>query len=157
MRLGFQNAADARRAAFSCITLAIIAVATSCSSSTDAAPDPSTITYISGGNQTVTVNSSGLTDLPELVLVRVDSLGIPLAGRDVSVSVHMNGAPGANGPYAFVTGADGIAAMQLQLSNIRGPVSVTASYTKCVSPGFFFGCDRSVAIASVSIPGIVAQ
>jgi hypothetical protein len=140
----------------SCIALAITAAATSCSSSTDAAPNPSTITYISGGNQTVTVNSSGLTDLPQLVLVRVDSLGIPLAGRDISVSVHMNGAPGPNGPYPFVTGADGMAAMQLQLSNILGPVAVRASYTKCVTPGFS-GCDKWVTIASVSVPGIVAQ
>jgi hypothetical protein len=97
-----------------------------------------------------------LTDLPELVLVRVDSSGIPLAGHDVSVSVHMNGAPGANGPYPFVTGADGIAAMQLQLSNIRGPVNVTASYTKCVTWGLF-ACVKSAAIASVNVPGIVAQ
>jgi hypothetical protein len=157
VRAAFHNTSDARRTALLCSTLAMIAVATSCSGSTDAPRDPSTITYISGGNQIVTVNSSGLTDLPQLVVVRVDSLGTPLAGRDVSVSVHMNGAPGANGPYPFVTGADGIAAMQLPLSNIRGPVSVTASYTKCVVVGLFFGCDKTVTIASVSIPGIVAQ
>jgi hypothetical protein len=156
MRLAFHSAPCARRATLSCIALAIIAAATSCSSSTDAAPDPTTITYISGGNQTVTVNSSGLTDLPQLVLVRVDSMGTPLAGRAVSVSVTMNGAPGSNGPYPFVTGADGIAAMQLQLSHILGPVAVRASYTKCVTLGFF-GCDKWVAIASVSVPGIVAQ
>jgi hypothetical protein len=137
-------------------TLAIAGAATSCSSSTDATPDPSTITYISGGNQAVTVNSSGLTDLPELVIVRVDSLGTPLAGRDISVSVQMNGAPGPNGPYPFVTDADGTATMQLQLSNIRGPVSVRASYTKCISFNLF-GCDKSVIIASVNVPGIVAQ
>ncbi|MFL5569544.1 MAG: hypothetical protein ACJ772_03080 [Gemmatimonadaceae bacterium] len=156
MRLAFHSAGYGRRATLSCVALTIAAVVTSCSSSTDAPPDPSTITYISGGNQTVTVNSSGLTDLPQLVLVRVDSMGIALAGRDISVSVHMNGAPGPNGPSAFVTGADGIASMQLQLSNIHGPVSVRASYTKCVDWGLF-GCDRSVVIASVSVPGIVAQ
>jgi hypothetical protein len=155
MRLGF-NGAPCRRRATSCVALAVVAVATSCGSSTDAPRDPSTITYISGGNQTVTVNGSGLTDLPQLVLVRVDSVGIPLAGRDVSVSVHMSGAPGPNGPYPFLTGADGIAAMQLQLSNIHGPVSVVASYTKCVSIGLF-GCEKWAAVASVSVPGIVAQ
>lgn len=144
------------RLAALCLTLGSVAVATSCSSSTDAPPDPSTITLISGGNQTVTVNSSGLTDLPELVLVRVDSMGTPLAERDITVSVRMNGAPGPNGPYSFVTGADGIASMQLQLSNIRGPVAINAAYMKCVSWGLFW-CDKSVAIATVSVPGIVAQ
>ena len=155
MRLAFHTALDARRARL-CMTIAIIAVATSCSSSTDAPPDPSTITLISGGNQTVTVNSNGLTDLPQLVVVRVDSMGTSLAERDISVSVWMSGAPGANGPYPFVTGADGIAAMQLQLSNIKGPVSVNAAYTKCVRWGLF-ACDKSVTIATVSVPGIVAQ
>jgi hypothetical protein len=155
MRLDFDTALDVRRATL-CITLAIIAVATSCSSSTDASPDPSTITLISGGDQTVTVNSTGLTDLPQLVVVRLDSLGTPLAGHDISVSVFMSGAPGPNGPYPFVTGADGIAAMQLQLSNIKGPVSVNAAYTKCVRWGWF-ACDQSVTVATVSVPGIVAQ
>jgi hypothetical protein len=118
--------------------------------------DPSTITFISGGNQTVTVNASGLTDLPQLVLVRVDSIGTPLAGRDISVAVRMSGAPGPNGPYLFLTGPDGIAVMQLQLSNIHGPVSVIAAYTKCVSWALF-GCEHSVAIATVSVPGILSQ
>ena len=84
------------------------------------------------------------------------SSGTALAGRDISVSIRMSGAPGPNGPYPFFTGPDGIAAMQLQLSNIPGPVSVSASYTKCVTWGLF-GCDRSVAVATVSVPGIVAQ
>jgi len=136
--------------------LAVVAVGAGCSSSTDAAHDPSTITYISGGNQTVTVNASGLTDLPQLVMVRVDSVGIPLAGHDVSVSVHMSGAPGPNGPQTFITGADGIAAMQLLVSNIPGPVSVRASYTKCLRLGLF-GCEKYGEVASVSVPGIVAQ
>jgi hypothetical protein len=156
MRLDSRDASYARRATFVCMTLAVIALATSCSSSTDAPPNPSTITLISGGNQTVTVNASGLTDLPQLVVVRVDSLGTPLAGRDISVSVQMNGAPGPNGPYPFVTDADGIAAMQLQLSNIHGLVSVRADYRKCVKVGFL-ECEKWVTIASVSVPGIVAQ
>jgi hypothetical protein len=150
------HAVLAARRAMLCITLAVMAVATSCSSSTDAPRDPSTITLISGGNQTVTVNPSGLTDLPQLVVVHVDSMGTPLAGRDISVSVWMSGAPGPNGPAAFVTGADGTAAMQLQLSNIKGPVSVHADYTKCVTWGLFW-CDKYVTIATVSVPGIVAQ
>jgi hypothetical protein len=138
------------------LTVAIIGLVTSCSSSTDSPPDPSAITLISGANQTVTVNPTGLTDLPQLVVVRVDSLGTPLAGRDISVSVWMSGAPGPNGPYPFLTDSDGEAAMQLQLSNIRGPVSVTAAYQKCVKLGFI-ACDRFVTIATVSVPGIVAQ
>jgi hypothetical protein len=138
---------------------AIIGVATNCSSSTDASPDPSTITLISGANQTVTLNPlgpHGLTDLPQLVVVRVDSMGTPLAGRLISVSIRMSDAPGANGPYSFLTGADGQAAMQLQLSNLPGPVSVSAGYAKCVK-GDPIVCERSVIIATVSVPGIVAQ
>ena len=138
-------------------TLALFGVAVGCSSSTDAPPrDPSTLTLISGANQTVTVNPTGLTNVPELVVVRLDSMGTPLAGRDLSVSVWMSGAPGTNGPYPFVTGADGVAAMQLVLSNIPGPVAVTAAYVKCVRWGWK-ACDESVRVATVSVPGIVAQ
>jgi hypothetical protein len=136
--------------------LALSALLSSCSSSTDARFDWAHVTLISGANQTVTVNPSGLTDIPELVVVRVDSLGTPLAGAELQVSVHMNGAPGPNGPYAFVTGSDGIAAMQLQLSNIKGPVSVTVAYVKCARLGLF-ACDQYRTLATVGVPGIVAQ
>jgi hypothetical protein len=45
---------------------------------------------------------------------------------------------------------------RIHASNIKGPVSVRASYTKCVRLGLF-GCEKFAAITSVSIPGIVAQ
>jgi hypothetical protein len=136
--------------------LALVAVSSSCSSSTQPAADWASITLISGADQTVKVNPSGLTDLPQLVVVRVDSLGTPMAGGELRVNVHMNGAPGSNGPYSFFAGPDGVAAMQLQLSNIVGPVDVKVWLVKCTSWGFVL-CERSVTLASVSVPGIVAQ
>jgi hypothetical protein len=46
--------------------------------------------------------------------------------------------------------------MQLQVSNIPGPVVVRVAYTKCVLEGLF-GCDKVVTVTSMSVPGIVAQ
>jgi hypothetical protein len=156
MRSTFRTVFNARRATLAS-TLALLAVSSSCSSTTEPAPIKwATITLISGGNQSVTVNQSGLTDLPQLVVVRVDSLGTPFAGADVRVTVQMNGAPGPNGPYYFVTGLDGVAAMQLQLSNIRGPVGIGVAFEKCARWGFFV-CDQTVTLAALSVPGVVAQ
>ena len=155
MRSAFLKALKPHRAIL-ISALALVAVPSACSNSTEPVPDWATLTLISGSPQTVTVNPSGLTDLPELVVVRVDSLGTPLAGGDIRVTVRMNGAPGPNGPYYFVTGPDGIAAMQLQVSNIRGPVRVTVAYEKCARSGFK-ACEQTVTLASLIVPGIVAQ
>ena len=156
MRLTFRAALNAHRATLAS-ALALIAVSSGCSSSTEPpSHDWATITLISGANQTVTVNPTGLTDLPQLVVVRVDSLGTPLATRDVRVMVQMNGAPGANGPYSFVTASDGVAAMQLQVSNIRGPVGVIVAYEECARWGFF-ACEQTLTLATLSVPGVVAQ
>ena len=135
--------------------LALALVCGACSGSTEPRSDWAKITLISGANQTVTLNSV-LTDFPELVVVRVDSLGTPVAAAELSVSITMSGAPGANGPYPFVTGADGVASMQLQASNIRGPVSVIVRYVRCEREGFF-GCDAYGTLASLIVPGILAQ
>jgi hypothetical protein len=137
-------------------TLALVSIFSGCSSSTEPRSDWARVTLISGANQTVTVNSSGLTDLPELVVVRIDSLGTPIAGAEIRVSVQMNGAPGPNGPYSFFAGSDGIASMQLQVSNIRGPVAIDVEYIKCAHLGFF-ACDRYATLASTSVPGTIAQ
>ena len=137
-------------------TIAPAALLAGCSSSTDARFDWANITLISGGNQNVTVNSSGLTDLPELVVVRVDSLGTPKANAEVRARAWMHGAPGPNGYYYFVTGLDGVAAMQLQLSNPKGPVNLTVEYVICAELAIF-GCPRYRTLATVNVPGIVAQ
>jgi hypothetical protein len=157
MRSTIRPPLHARRATL-VSALALIAISSGCSSSSSTQPpaDWATITLISGANQTVTVNPSGLTDLPQLVVVRVDSLGTPLAAGDVRVRVWMNGAPGPNGPYSFITGADGVAAMQLQVSNILGPVSVNADYVRCTRWGFF-ACEQTEMLATVIVPGVVAQ
>ena len=127
-----------------------------CSSSTEARFDWGNITLISGANQNVTVNPSGLTDLPQLVVVRADSVGTPKAGAEVRATAWMSGAPGPNGPYFFVTGADGVASMQLQLSNIKGPVRLTVDYVLCDDLGFY-SCEHYRTLATVNVPGIVAQ
>lgn len=138
--------------------IAPTALLSGCSSSTEAEArfDWGNITLISGANQNVTVNPSGLTDLPELVVVRADSLGTPRAGADVRATVHMSGAPGPNGPYFFVAGADGVASMQLQVSNIKGPVSLTVDHVLCDDWGLF-SCNHYRTLATVNVPGIVAQ
>jgi len=136
--------------------IATAALLSGCSSSTEARFDWANITLISGASQKVTVNSSGLTDLPELVVVRADSLGTPKAGAEVRATVTMSGAPGPNGPYFFVTGADGVASMQLQVSNIKGPVSLRVDYVMCDDLGFV-SCDHYRTLATVNVPGIVAQ
>jgi len=136
--------------------IAPTALLSGCSSSTEARFDWANITLISGANQNVTVNPSGLTDLPELVVVRADSLGMPKAGAEVRATVRMSGAPGPNGPYFFVTGADGVVSMQLQLSNPKGPVTLTVDYVMCAELAIF-SCPRYRTLATVNVPGIVAQ
>jgi hypothetical protein len=109
------------------------------------------LTVVSGNAQTVTIQPVGLTDFPQPVVVRLDSLGTPLAGGELRVAVHMSGAPGPNGPYPFTTGSDGTASMQLVASNIPGPVMITVSYVKCIKPGFLVGCDQEKTYASLGL------
>jgi hypothetical protein len=137
------------------LTLILALVPLSCSSATDAGSrSTATIALLSGGNQTVTVNASGpgLHDLPEPVVVYVEDNGTPVVEGTVRVTVSMNGAPGPNGPYDFVTGADGRASMNLQVSNIVGPFKIDVSYVVCVTWGLF-GCDRFGTRATVSSTG----
>ena len=136
-------------------TLILALVSLSCSSATDAGPrSTATIELLSGGNQTVTVNASGpgLHDLPEPVVVYVEDNGTPVVKGTVRVAVSMNGAPGSNGPYYFVTGADGRASMNFQVSNIVGPFRIDVSYVVCETWGLF-SCDRFGTRATVSATG----
>ena len=95
------------------------------------------------------------TNLPQLVVVRIDSLGRPKAGAQVNASVTMNGDPRPDGTFSFLTGPDGVARMQLQVGTIPGPVSIVVEYVKCATTGF--ACVEYVTLASLSVPGIVAQ
>ena len=124
-------------------------------SSTEPPANWAAITLISGANQTVTVNPTLRTNLPQAVVVRVDSLGRPKSGAIVFVSVTMTGEPKQQPIFSFLTDADGIARMQLQVGSNPGPVSIVAEYVKCKTTGF--SCGEWVTFASVSVPGITAQ
>jgi len=143
--------------AFRRTALAFALVAgTGCSGTTDALPVWATLTLVSGDKQTVTMSAETLTDFPQPVVVHLDSLGTPIANGDLSVAVQMNGAPGPNGPYAFTTGSDGTASMQLVVSNFPGPVQIQVSYVRCVKPGFF-GCDQERTFATLSLSAVAVR
>lgn len=72
------------------------------------------------------------------------------------MAVQMSGAPGPNGPYAFFTGPDGTAAMQLQVSNIVGPVGINVSYVRCARWGFK-GCDQEKTLATLSLSAVAVR
>lgn len=125
------------------------------SGTTDAA-STATVAVISGGDQSVVVASSGLTDLPQPVVAYVEDKGAPVAGVSVSAAVWMNGAPGPNGLRYFVTDAAGRASMNLSVSNIPGPFRIDVSYIVCSTPNFK-GCDKYRTLATVRTNGIAAR
>lgn len=153
MRYAFSHNLAFRRTA---LALAVVA-GNGCSGATDPPPVWATLTLVSGDKQTVTMGAETLTDFPEPVVVHLDSLGTPIANGDLSVAVQMNGAPGPNGPYAFTTGSDGTASMQLVVSNIPGPVQIDVSYVRCVKPGIFFGCDQERTFATLSLSAVAVR
>jgi hypothetical protein len=143
--------------AFRRTALALTLVAgTGCSGTTEPPPTWATLTLVSGDKQTVTMGAETLTDFPQLVVVHLDSLGTPIANGDLSVAVHMNGAPGANGPYFFTTGSDGNASMQLVVSNFTGPVQIQVSYMRCVKPGLF-ECAQARTFATLSLSAVAVR
>lgn len=138
------------------VIVGLVAMMSSCSGTTEPQDTWARISLISGADQTVTINPTAhLADFPQLVVVRVDSLGTPVSGGELRVAVQMSGAPGPNGPYAFVTGPDGTAAMQLQVSNIPGPVGINVSYVRCVL--WFFGCDQEKTLATLSLSAVAVR
>lgn len=156
MRTGFGPTSQFRRARLA-IIVALGATITACEGTTEPEETWASLTMISGDNQTVTINATGnLSDFPQLVVVRADSLGTPLAGGDLRVAIRMSGAPGPNGPYPFITGPDGTAAMQLEVSNIPGPVTIDISYVKCVRWGWFF-CDQEKTLATLRLSAVAVR
>ena len=139
------------------MSFAIVATGSGCSGTTEP-PAWATLTLVSGDNQTVTIDPVGpLTAFPQSVVVHLDSLGTPLAEGEMRVAVQMSGAPGPNGPYAFTTGSDGTASMQLVVSNIPGPVRIEVSYVRCVRPGIFFDCDQERTFATLSLYAVAVR
>jgi hypothetical protein len=156
MRTGLSPTRQFHRARIA-IIVALVATTIACSGTTEPEQTWANLTLISGDNQTVTMNPTGhLAPFPQLVVVRADSLGTPLAGGDLRVAVRMSGAPGPNGPYPFITGPDGTAAMQLEVSNIPGPVTIDVSYVKCVRWGWFF-CDQEKTFATLRLSAIAVR
>ena len=153
MRYAFSHNRAFRRTA---LGLALVA-GTGCSGTTDPPPVWATLTLVSGDNQTVTMGAETLTNFPQPVVVHIDSLGTPIVGGQLLVAVQMNGAPGPNGPYAFTTGSDGTASMQLVVSNIPGPVRMDVSYVRCVKPGIFFDCDQERTFATLSLSAVAVR
>ena len=128
-----------------------------CSGTTDPPPTAwATLTLVSGDKQTVTMGAEILTDFPLPVVVHLDSLGTPIANGELSVAVQMTGAPGPNGPYAFTTGSDGTASMQLVVSNFTGPVQIQVSYRRCVKPGLF-ECAQEGTLATLSLSAVAVR
>jgi hypothetical protein len=152
MRYAFSHNRAFRRTA---LALALVA-GTGCSGTTDPPPVWATLTLVSGDKQTVTMGAETLTDFPQPVVVHLDSLGTPIANADLSVAVQMNGAPGPNGPYAFTTGSDGTASMQLVVSNIPGPVTIYVYYVRCVKPGFF-DCAQAKTFAMLTLSAVAVR
>jgi hypothetical protein len=139
------------------LTVTLVAGISGCSGTTEPPPAWATLTLISGDQQTVAMGAETLTDFPQPVVVRLDSLGTPIAGGDLRVAVTMSGAPGANGPYPFTTASDGTASMQLVVSNIPGPVTIDVSYVRCVKPGIFFDCDKEKIFANLLLSAVAVR
>ena len=138
------------------LALTLLAGSSGCSGTTEPAPTWATLTLISGDKQTVTMGAEVLTDFPQPVVVHLDSLGTPIVGGDLRVAVTMSGAPGANGPYWFTTGQEGTASMQLQVSNMAGPVMIDVSYMRCVKPGFL-DCAQEKIFASLLLSAVAVR
>jgi hypothetical protein len=155
MRPGPSYIRTSRRPAL-VLALTLLAGSDGCSGTTEPLPAWATLTLISGDKQTVTMGAEVLTDFPQPVVVHLDSLGTPVANGQLSVAVQMNGAPGPNGPYAFTTGSDGNASMQLVVSNIPGPVTIGVSYVRCVEPGWF-DCAQYKTFATLPLSALAVR
>lgn len=154
MRSTLSHTGTGRRTAL-IMALTLLGLSSACSGSTE--PDAwATLTLVSGDNQTVTIDPMGLTPIHQPVIVHLDSLGTPIAAGELLVAVHMNGMPGPNGPYAFATGSDGTASMQLVVSNIPGPVRIEVSFVRCVRLGFF-DCDQYKTLATLSLSAVAVR
>jgi len=139
------------------IAVLLTAVSSGCKGTTEPHSDWATLTLVSGNNQTVTMDAVGpLTNFPQPVVVHLDSLGTSIGDGELRAAVWMSGMPGPNGPYAFTSGSDGTASMQLQVSNIPGPVRIELSYVRCVRPGFFY-CDQYKTFATLSLSAVAVR
>jgi len=141
------NARRFHRVALASLTL--LATFSACSSSTSY-DDPATLTLVSGGNQTVTINPGGLADLPQSVVVRLDRNGKPVQSGSLSVNVASAVSSAPPRAYFFFTGPDGVATMQLQAADIPGPFNIDVSFWICSGTGF---CNETKILATLRVTG----
>ena len=130
-------------------TLALLVTVASCKSTTTY-DDPATLSLVSGGNQTVTINPAGLAELPQPIVVRLHRNGTPMPYSSLSVKVFSAVSSAPPRLYAFVTGADGTASMQLQADNTPGPFNIDVSYWICSGEGF---CSETKTLAYLRVTG----
>ena len=129
--------------------LTLLATFSACRSPTDFAY-PSTLTLVSGGNQTVTINPGGLADLPQPVVVHLERHGKPVQSVIVSAQVASAASSATPRFYYFFTGADGIATMQLQVDDTPGPFNIDVTFAECSDGGLF--CE-TVVKATLRVTG----
>jgi hypothetical protein len=73
---------------------------------------------------------------------------MPYSSLSVKVFSAVSSAPPRL--YAFVTGADGTASMQLQADNTPGPFNIDVSYWICSGEGF---CSETKTLAYLRVTG----
>jgi len=129
--------------------LTLLATLSACTSPSSTYDDPATLTLVSGGNQTVTINPGGLADFPQPVVVRLDRNGKPVQYGALSVHVASASAGSSALPraYLFVTGPDGVATMQLQVADSPGPFNINVEFWIC--SGTF--CDAIKILATLKV------
>jgi hypothetical protein len=154
MRPTVRTARNIRKAAL-ISALSLLAATSGCGGSTEPV-HTATLTLISGGNQTVTLVPGGFADLPQPVVVRLDKDGAPFAGGDLTATISMSVPGPGQQQYAFATGADGTASMQLQVGgDVAGPFNITVVHWICVS-GFFF-CTATRNVVALNVPGVAVH
>ena len=129
--------------------LVLLATVAGCTSPTTY-DDPATLTLVSGGSQTVTINPGGLADLPEPVVVRLDRNGKLLGYSSLSVEVASAGSSAPPRYYFFITDADGTASMPLQADDTPGPFNIDVSFWICSGKSF---CSESKTLATLRVTG----
>jgi hypothetical protein len=143
-----------RRRIVETAALALLATVGGCKSSTSTYDDPATISLVSGGNQTVTVNPGGFADLPLPVVVHVARNGKPVQYGALSVLVTTVGSSAPSRSYGFFTGTDGSVSMPLQVEDTPGQFKIDVSLWICAGSTF---CAESKILGTLRVTGTAVK